>query len=61
MSAFYSGLEVRYHQYRGFIDFVGEQYITVCIHQFEHKSKDVCLLVYQKEWKNVQLIKESEK
>jgi hypothetical protein len=61
MTSFYSGLGVRYKNNEGFVDFICENYITVCINKLEHKSKDVCLLVYRNEWKDVQLIKESEK
>lgn len=61
MSNFYSGLEVRYKQHTGFVDFICDKYITVCIRQSDHKSKNVCLLVYNDQWKEVQLLKESEK
>jgi hypothetical protein len=61
MSTFYSGLNVRYRDKVGVVNFVCEKYITVCIKTYEHKSRDVCLLVYQPQWKQVQLLKESEK
>lgn len=61
MTAFYSGLEVRYKSHVGFIYFVCEKYITVCINTCDNKSKDVCLLVYANQWKDVQLMKQSEK
>ena len=61
MTTFYSGLEVKYKENVGFIDFVCEKYITICIDQLGHRSKDVCLLVYPSQWKEVQLLKQSEK
>ena len=61
MTTFYSGLEVKYKGQIGFVDFVCEKYITICVNQLEHRSKDVCLLVYPSQWKEVQLLKESEK
>ena len=61
MSTFYSGLKVKYGDHVGVVDFVCEKYITICIQQLEHRSKDVCLLVYPQQWKNVQLLKQSEK
>ena len=61
MTTFYSGLDVKYKEQVGFIDFVCEKYITICIKTFEHRSRDVCLLVYPQQWKDVQLLKESEK
>jgi hypothetical protein len=61
MNTFYSGLNVKYKDHVGVVDFVCEKYITICIDKLEHRSKDVCLLVYPQHWKNVQLLKESEK
>jgi hypothetical protein len=61
MTTFYSGLSVKYRDNVGVVDFVCEKYITICINQLEHKSRDVCLLVYPQQWKEVQLLKQSEK
>jgi hypothetical protein len=61
MTSFYNGLEVRYKDHEGVINFICEKYITISIEKYDHKSKDVSLLIYQSEWKQVQLMKESEK
>jgi hypothetical protein len=61
MTNFYNGLEVRYGQHVGFVDFICEKYITVCLRKFEERSKDVCILVYPHQWKDIKLLKESEK
>jgi hypothetical protein len=61
MSTFYSGLNVKYKDHVGFVNFVCEKYITICIKTLDHRSRDVCLLVYPNQWKDVQLLKESEK
>jgi hypothetical protein len=61
MNTFYEGLNVRYRDHVGFVNFVCDKYITICINQLEHRSRDVCLLVYPQQWKEVQLLKESEK
>jgi hypothetical protein len=61
MTTFYKGLNVRYRDHVGVVEFMCDQYITICIQRLEHKSKDVCFLVYQSEWKNVELLKQSEK
>ena len=61
MTNFYKGLEVRYGQHVGFVDFICEKYITVCLRKFEERSKDVCILVYPHQWKDIKLLKESEK
>jgi len=61
MSTFYEGLNVKYREQVGVVDFVCEKYITICINQLEHRSRDVCLLVYPQQWKEIQLLKQSEK
>lgn len=61
MNTFYSGLNVRYKEHVGKIYFVSEQYITICIQTFEDRLRDVCFLVYPHQWKDIKLLKESEK
>jgi hypothetical protein len=61
MTTFYQGLGVRYKQHTGFIDFVSEKYVTLCLKVFEDRSRSVCLLIYPEQWKDVQLLKESDK
>lgn len=59
--SFTKGLLVTYNNHVGLIDFVCEHYITICVNQFDHKSRDVCMLIYPQQWKEVHLYKESEK
>jgi len=61
MKTFYSGLEVRYNQHVGFIDFICEKYITICLKKFEERSRSVCLLIYPEQWKEIELLKQSDK
>ena len=61
MTTFYSGLNVKYRNHVGRVDFVSEKYITICINQSENRLKEVCILVYPSQWKEVQLLKQSEK
>jgi hypothetical protein len=61
MTTFYQGLNVKYRDHVGVVEFICDQYITICIKRLEHRSKDVCLLVYPQDWKEVQLLKQSEK
>jgi len=61
MITFYQGLEVQFKNYTGFVDFISDHYITICLRQLEHRSKDVCMLVYSDQWKEVQLLKQSGK
>jgi hypothetical protein len=60
-NSFYEGLEVKYRHNVGTVRFICESYITICVNTFEHRSRDVCLLVSRHDWKNVYLLKESEK
>jgi hypothetical protein len=61
MTTFYQGLHVKYKDHVGVVEFICDQYITICIRRMDHRSKDVCFLVYQSQWKDVELLKQSEK
>jgi len=61
MIAFYQGLEIRYKDHVGFVDFMCDQYITICLKQLDHRSRDVCILIYPSQWKEIQLLEQSEK
>jgi hypothetical protein len=61
MSTFYKGLNVKYKDHIGVVDFVCEKYITICVRTLDHRSRDVCLLVYPSQWKDVELLKQSGK
>lgn len=58
---FYTGLKVYYRNQLGKIQFICDEYITVCINQGENKIHDVCLVVYPKYYEYVTLAKQSEK
>lgn len=55
------GLEVIYKDHMGIIRFVDDEYITVCISEFPDRSRDVCIVVYKKDFKHLRLLKESDK
>jgi len=55
------GLEVRYKDRIGYIRFVSDSYVTVCIQEHQDKSRDVCIVVYKEDFSKLQLLKESEK
>lgn len=61
VSTFYEGLDVRYRHNVGKIRFICESYVTVCVNTFDHRSRDVCILVYRNEWNDIELLKQSEK
>lgn len=56
MMTFSEGLLVRYKSYIGNVRFISNQYITICIQTYDHKVRDVCLLVYPNEWKDIELV-----
>jgi hypothetical protein len=58
---FAEGIEVYYRGMYGKVYFVCEKYITICVRKMEHKSKDVCLLVYPSQYDEIILAKESTK
>ena len=59
--SFTKGLEVYYDGTYGIVDFICEKYITVCVRVMDHKSANVCVLVYPSRFHLVKLAKESEK
>ena len=61
MTTFYQGLEVKYKGQIGKVDFMCDKYITICVRRLDHRSRDVCMLVYPSQWKDVELLKQSDK
>jgi hypothetical protein len=59
--SFVRGLEVYYDGMYGIVDFICEKYITVCVRVMDHKSMNVCILVYPSKFHLIKLVKESEK
>ncbi len=60
MTSFVEGLLVRYKDYTGVVRFVSHQYITICIKTYDHKVRDVCMLVYPSQWNDVQIMNDYE-
>jgi len=56
-----SGLQVRYRNHIGKIRHVDTSYSTICIREFDERSRDVCILVFQDNYKEIFLLKESER
>lgn len=56
------GVRVRYRDIAGFVNFVCDEYLTICIQQIKPDPlRAVCILVYRDQWNRIQLEKESEK
>ncbi len=60
-NTFSKGIEIDYLNFTGHITFVGDSYLTVCIQRFDHRVRDVNLLIYTNQWKDIRLKKESGK
>lgn len=59
---FTEGLVVQYKDNIGTIRFICDSYITVCVNNFpEDRRRDVCILVYRNNFKDIKLLKESTK
>ena len=60
-SIFAEGVLVQYKEWIGEIRFICEDYASVCTSVGEHRSADVCVLVYKKDWEEMKLFKQSAK
>ncbi len=60
-SVFAEGVVVQYKEWIGEIRFICDEYASVCTSVGVHRSSDVCLLVYKKDWEEMKLFKESHK
>lgn len=56
MITFTKGIQVEYKNCNGFIEFVSDEYVTVCIETYDDKFRSVCMLVYPHEWKDIEIV-----
>lgn len=56
MMTFTEGLLVKYKEHIGVVRFISSKYITICVKTYEHKVRDVCMLVYPSEWKDIEIV-----
>ena len=61
MNSFAVGVIVEHKNFIGEVRFVCDDYISVCTSVGVHRAADVCVIVYKKDWKNINLFKESTK
>ena len=54
--AFYEGLEIKYKGFIGHIKFISDEYLTMCIHTNSDPLKDVCILIYDEQLKDIELM-----
>ena len=60
-NSFATDLWIQYQNLKGQIKFISHRYITLCINPEVHKSKQTHVLIFPEDWKNISLLKESEK
>jgi hypothetical protein len=59
---YYEGLKIEYDGYKGIVKYIGNHYITMCLKTFPNeKVRDVCMLIYKKDFNKIKLFKESQK
>ena len=56
MMTFTEGIQVEYKNCTGIIEFVSDEYVTVCIETYDDKFRSVCMLVYPHEWKDIEIV-----
>ena len=61
MNSFAVGVIVEYQNWVGEVRFVCDDYMSVCTSVGVHRAADICVIVYKKDWDNVNLFKESAK
>ena len=61
MNSFVVGVIVEHKNFIGEVRFVCDDYMSVCTSVGVHRAADVCVIVYKKDWKNVNLFKGSTK
>lgn len=58
---FSEGVEVKYRNSYGTINFISEKYVTITIKSGDRPVHDVNILVFKEHWHEIKLLKESEK
>lgn len=61
MNSFAVGVIVEHKNFIGEVRFICDDYISVCTSVGVHRAADICVIVYKKDWGNVNLFKESAK
>ena len=61
MNSFAVGVIVEHKSFIGEVRFVCDDYMSVCTSVGVHRAADICVIVYKKDWSNVNLFKESAK
>ena len=54
--SFVKGMQVKYKNNTGLIEFICDQYVTICIETYDDKYRTVCMLAYPNEWKDIEIV-----
>jgi len=63
MTKWVEGLEVTYKGKHGYIKFIDELYLTICVHPSEGRKTfgDICIVVYPDDWDKIVIPRHSTK
>ncbi len=56
MTIFAEGIQVKYKNHIGVIEFICDEYVTVCVKTYEDTYRTVCMLVYPNQWKDIEIV-----
>jgi len=56
MITFAEGIQVKYKNHIGIIEFICDEYVTICVKTYENKFRTVCMLVYPNQWKDIEIV-----
>lgn len=55
-STFCKGLKIKYKNQMGHINFVSEEYLTLCISEDANLMGSVNILIYARDWNKIELL-----
>lgn len=60
MISFTEGIQVKYKNYTGIVEFICNDYLTICTRTYDDSFRKVCMLVYPEEWKDIEIVEDYE-
>jgi hypothetical protein len=54
--SFYEGLHIKFKDHIGYVNFISDEYITLCINSNPDPLRDVCILIYPHQWDDIELM-----
>lgn len=53
MKTFVENQQVVYRNFTGFVKFISNEYITICVDKNRNPLRDVCLVIHPEKWNEV--------